>query len=95
MKKFSSRPKRFEFWANDEEFYNVAAKTPRSNCVLDVSKLLATGVKIRPVEEALEDSLQKLETGMRIYDLRFTLYDLAVEGAHCLSNCCVIVNRQS
>lgn len=49
--------KRFEFWANDEEFYQVAAKTPRSNCVLDTTKLLATGVKMRPVREALEDAL--------------------------------------
>jgi dTDP-4-dehydrorhamnose reductase len=55
--------KRFEFWQNDTEFYRKAAKTLRSNCVLDVSKLLATGVKIRPVLEALEDSLRnwKLE----------------------------------
>ena len=53
------RPARkFEYWANDEEFYRVAAKTPRSNCVLDVSKLLAAGVKIRPVTEALADSLR-------------------------------------
>ncbi len=50
--------KRFEFWQNDTEFYRRAAKAPRSNCVLDVSKLLATGVKIRPVLEALEDSLR-------------------------------------
>jgi len=50
--------KHFEFWANDEEFYKVAAKTPRSNCVMEVSKLLAAGVKIRPVNEALEHSLQ-------------------------------------
>jgi len=50
--------RKFEFWANDEEFYKIAAKTPRSNCVMDVSKLLAAGVKIRGVEEALEDSLQ-------------------------------------
>jgi dTDP-4-dehydrorhamnose reductase len=50
--------KRFEFWANDEEFYKVAAKTPRSNCVMDVTKLLAAGVKIRPVGEALEYSLR-------------------------------------
>jgi dTDP-4-dehydrorhamnose reductase len=48
----------FEYWKNDEEFYHLAAKTPRSNCVLDVSKLLATGVKIRAVEEALEHSLR-------------------------------------
>jgi dTDP-4-dehydrorhamnose reductase len=53
------KPKRkFEFWASDEEFYKVAAKTPRSNCVMDVSKLLAAGVKIRGVEEALEHSLK-------------------------------------
>jgi dTDP-4-dehydrorhamnose reductase len=51
-------PKKFEFWANDEEFYRVAAKTPRSNCVMDVSKLLAAGVEVRPVAEALEDSLK-------------------------------------
>ncbi|HEX5221460.1 MAG TPA: sugar nucleotide-binding protein [Verrucomicrobiae bacterium] len=50
--------KRFEFWANDEEFYKVAARTPRSNCVMDVSKLLAAGIKIRPVTEALEHSLR-------------------------------------
>ena len=43
---------------NDAEFYRVAAKTPRSNCVMDCSKILAAGVKIRGVEEALEDSLK-------------------------------------
>lgn len=47
----------FEFWADDAEFYAQAAKTPRSNCILDVSKLLATGVKMRPVKEALDDAL--------------------------------------
>ena len=53
------RPNRpFEFFGSDEEFYRLAAKTPRSNCVLDVSKLLATGVRIRPVEEAIEASLR-------------------------------------
>ena len=50
--------RKFEFWASDEEFYKVAAKTPRSNCVMDTTKLLAAGVKIRGVEEALEDSLK-------------------------------------
>src|SRR5262245_48151930 len=41
------RPARgFEFWANDEEFYRLAAKAPRSNCVLEVGKLLSTGVKM-------------------------------------------------
>lgn len=50
--------KTFEFWPGDEEFYRHAARTPRSNCVMDVSKLLAAGVKIRPVDEAIEDSLK-------------------------------------
>jgi len=50
--------RRFEFWADDAEFYKVAAKTPRSNCVMDAAKLLAAGVKIRSVESALEDSLK-------------------------------------
>src|SRR5208282_5953144 len=53
------KPEReFEFWRSDEEFYKYGAKALRSNCILDVSKLLATGVRIRPVEKALEDSLR-------------------------------------
>jgi len=58
IEKILKPAKKFEFWQSDEEFYRVAAKTPRSNCVLDGSKLLAAGVKIRGVEEALEDSLK-------------------------------------
>jgi dTDP-4-dehydrorhamnose reductase len=58
VEKILKPAKRFEFWQNDTEFYQTAAKTPRSNCVLDVSKLLATGVKVRPVIEAIEDSLK-------------------------------------
>ena len=58
IEKILKPSRKFEFWTSDEEFYKVAAKTPRSNCVMDVSKLLAAGVKIRGVEEALEDSLK-------------------------------------
>jgi dTDP-4-dehydrorhamnose reductase len=47
----------FKFWNDDAEFYAQAAKTPRSNCVMDVSKLLKAGVTMRPVEEALVDAL--------------------------------------
>jgi dTDP-4-dehydrorhamnose reductase len=50
--------RKFEFWQSEEEFYKIAAKTPRSNCILDLSKLLSVGVKIRGVEEALEASLK-------------------------------------
>jgi dTDP-4-dehydrorhamnose reductase len=55
--------RRFEFWQDDKEFYAAGVKAPRSNCVMDVSKLLSAGVKVRAVEEALNDSLKnwKLE----------------------------------
>jgi dTDP-4-dehydrorhamnose reductase len=53
------RPERkFEYWSSDEEFYRLAAKTPRSNCILDGAKLAAAGVRIRGVDEALEASLR-------------------------------------
>ena len=58
IEKFLKPARTFDFWKDDAEFYRVAAKTPRSNCVMDTSKLLAAGVKIRGVEEALEDSLK-------------------------------------
>ena len=50
--------RKFDFWQSDEEFYKVAAKTPRSNCIMDVSKLLNAGVPMRPVDQALDDSLR-------------------------------------
>jgi len=58
IQKILKPARQFQFWASDEEFYHSGAKAPRSNCVMDVSKLLSTGVKIRPVEEAIEDSLR-------------------------------------
>lgn len=50
----------FEFWQGDSEFYKFA-KAPRSNCIMDVTKLLSAGVKIRPVDEALDHSLRNWE----------------------------------
>lgn len=50
--------RKFEFWENDEEFYREAAKTPRSNCILDSTKLLNAGVAMRSVEAALDDALE-------------------------------------
>jgi dTDP-4-dehydrorhamnose reductase len=47
----------FQFWADDAEFYRQAARTPRSNCVMDSGKLMRAGISIRPVAEALEHSL--------------------------------------
>jgi UDP-glucose 4,6-dehydratase len=50
--------KKYSFFANETEFMRLAATTPRSNCVLDNSKLLATGVTMSHVEDAVVKSLQ-------------------------------------
>jgi UDP-glucose 4,6-dehydratase len=57
VEKYLKPARKFEYWVNDEEFYKVAAKTPRSNCVMDCSKMLKAGVKMRSVEDALISSL--------------------------------------
>ena len=49
----------FQYWDNDDEFYRLGAKTPRSNCVLDPAKLLSTGIQLRSVEDALMDALTR------------------------------------
>ena len=41
-----------------EHFMRIAAKTPRSNCVLDSSKAVAAGLPLSPVEEALEKAMK-------------------------------------
>ena len=46
----------FNYFPNDKEFYRVA-KTPRSNCVLNVDKLASVGIAMRPVREALRETL--------------------------------------
>jgi dTDP-4-dehydrorhamnose reductase len=52
----------FEYWEGDEEFYHNGAKAPRSNCILDASKLIALGVKMRPITDALEEALRGWQT---------------------------------
>jgi UDP-glucose 4,6-dehydratase len=53
----------FEFWKDDEEFYRDGAQAPRSSCILDVSKVQAAGVRVRSVQEALEESLRRWRMG--------------------------------
>lgn len=52
----------FNYFLDNTEFYSFAT-APRSNTILDVSKLVATGVVIRPVEEALEEALKLWHAG--------------------------------
>jgi len=55
--------KDYKFFENEADFMEKAAKTPRSNCVLDTTKLQSVGIHLRPVGEALDWSLKnwKLE----------------------------------
>jgi dTDP-4-dehydrorhamnose reductase len=50
--------KEFSYFNDEADFMHKAGKTPRSNCVLDSSKLLATGIRLTEVHEAIESSLR-------------------------------------
>ena len=52
--------KEFQFFEDEEQFMSKAAKTPRSNCVLDTTKAEKAGIGMRPVEEAMRESMQKM-----------------------------------
>lgn len=55
IKKYSLSNKDFEFFDSLESFSEIV-KAPRSNCVLDTSKL-ESYIKVRHVEDALEESI--------------------------------------
>ncbi len=59
--KKSPFPKRFDFFADEDTFMKEAARTPRSNCVLDGSKLAGHGIRMTPVEDAVYDVLEHWE----------------------------------
>lgn len=50
--------KQFEFFSDEEDFMKKAAKTPRSNCILDSSKLLASGIVMSEVHDAIARALK-------------------------------------
>ena len=39
---------------SEKELYKNYVNTPRSNCVMDNSKLLNTGIKMKSIEESLD-----------------------------------------
>ena len=55
-------PEKFEFFSSEDEFMDKAARTPRSNCVLDTSKIEGTGIELTPVEEKVKDCLRNMKT---------------------------------
>lgn len=50
--------KEFQFFSDEADFMRTAAKTPRSNCVLDSSKLLASGIVMSEVHDAIAKALK-------------------------------------
>jgi len=62
IKKSGVSDKDFQFFENDKSFYSTAAATPRSNCVLDPSKLANVGIHMTSVEEAIEQALKNWES---------------------------------
>lgn len=52
-------PKAYQFFRDEDEFMAKAAKTPRSNCVMDSAKLAATGIRMTEVHEAIARDLRQ------------------------------------
>jgi dTDP-4-dehydrorhamnose reductase len=50
--------KEYTFFSSEGEFMSAVAKTPRSNCVLDSSKLSDVGIRLTEVHEAVERDLK-------------------------------------
>lgn len=57
VKKHGLSEKTFSFFEDETEFMKEAALTPRSNCVMDSSKLASVGIKMTPVVECVEACL--------------------------------------
>ncbi|MFZ9683529.1 MAG: sugar nucleotide-binding protein [Cephaloticoccus sp.] len=49
--------KEFSFFKDEDEFMHTAAKTPRSNCVMNSTKLRAAGITMTEVHEAIARDL--------------------------------------
>lgn len=58
IKKSGVCQKEFSFFKNEDEFMHVAAKTPRSNCVMDSTKLARVGITMTEVHEAVARDLR-------------------------------------
>jgi nucleoside-diphosphate-sugar epimerase len=55
--------KEYSFFEDDAEFRRMAAKTPRSNCVLSSAKLAQVGISLPVVHEAIERDLRLWQKG--------------------------------
>ncbi|MGC4073506.1 MAG: sugar nucleotide-binding protein [Nibricoccus sp.] len=58
IEKSGVHPKKYEFFSDEDEFMKLAAKTPRSNCVMTSAKLASVGIQMTPVRDAVEQALR-------------------------------------
>jgi dTDP-4-dehydrorhamnose reductase len=58
IEKSGVHPKKYEFFPSEAEFMKIAAKTPRSNCVMTSAKLASVGIQMTEVHAAIEQALR-------------------------------------
>ena len=46
------------FWSDDAEYYDHAARARRADCLLEAKRLAEAGIKMRPLESALAESIR-------------------------------------
>lgn len=51
-------PKQYSFFEDEGSFMKIAAKTPRSNCVMNTDKMEKAGIYMSPVKEAISNALR-------------------------------------
>ncbi|PAY16614.1 dTDP-4-dehydrorhamnose reductase [Rhodopirellula sp. SM50] len=71
--------KEFRFFASEGEFMAKAAKTPRSNCVMDCSKALNAGLKLSPIHACIRQALANWRPENR--EVRIEQQDLSRSSA--------------
>jgi len=49
--------KDYQFFSDEADFMAKAAKTPRSNCVMESTKLASVGIELTPVRDAIRNAL--------------------------------------
>lgn len=50
--------KEFRFFDSEADFMAKAAKTPRSNCVMDSSKAIKAGLQLTPIRDSIRQALE-------------------------------------
>jgi len=58
IKEYKITDKEFNFFEDEKEFYAATGAVKRSNCCLSNEKLSEAGINMRPVQDAIRDSLE-------------------------------------